>query len=95
MGGVSAQPRTRILVVVLLAVAHFGLQAPTPHNVQEVGTSCPGYRSGGAARRDMAGCMTGRELEPVDHVTAFGFNSSYVPDWRSCILPDHELPLAK
>lgn len=95
MDGISVQLRMCSRVLVLLAVAHFGLQAPTPRSVQEGGTSCPGYRSGNAARRNMAGCETGTHLGVVDHETAFRFNLSHTPDWRSCILPDHELPVAK
>ena len=56
-------------------------------------TTCPGYRTGNPSRRDLTGCETGTSLDPIDHVTAFGFSNDENPDWSSCGIP--ELPEAK
>ena len=56
-------------------------------------SSCPRYQRGNPALRNMSGCETGTSLDPVDHVTAFGFSRVESPDWNSCGLP--ELPQTK
>ena len=85
---------TEVCLLALLTVLKGGLQAPTsyPAEEQEL-SSCPGYQSGNPGHRNMSGCETGTSLEAVDHIMAFGFNSTHNPDWNSCYLP--ELPEAK
>ena len=56
-------------------------------------TSCPGYIRGNPNNRNKTGCLTGTNLESVDHEMAFGFNSGRNPDWSACDLP--RLPEAK
>ena len=56
-------------------------------------STCPGYQTGNPSRRDLTGCETGTSLDPIDHMTAFGFSNGENPDWSSCGIP--ELPEAK
>ena len=89
-------------LITLISIWSSGLQAPiqsdvmtSNRNVTQMNetyhvmpiTSCPGYKRGNPADRDMTGCETGTSLEDIDFEKAFGFNSGENPDWNACGLP--------
>ena len=84
---------TEISLLALVMLLECGLQAPISQTEEQELSSCPGYQRGSPGQRNMSGCETGTSIEEVDHITAFGFNKTSIPDWSSCGLP--QLPEAK
>ena len=56
-------------------------------------SSCPNYHPGNPALRNKTGCLTGSTLDPVNHETAFGFQSGTGQHWAACGIP--RIPQAK